>query len=396
METLDSWSMGQQTLTVDLIELGLHRRDRALIDKGVIGVDWGVAVPINDAGIHELHRTCDGATVPDYGKTHHTTQWLESLSRAVYLLAASEYAGEFRSRIDSYIDRIEVIADRLTRTENWNEWVDNIKDENGHDFTHRTFMMAAALGLASTLTDDADDAAKWRDMAAKIARRGIDNQTDDGINPERGGYDVKYQMYGVWLAEVYYSTLGPNSKVKPELEASINRAVDWMTGRIDQHTGQIIIGNSTRICADKSWWTGKPAGAHDAGETIRAFLLWGHLQSDADLIDQAILLDRGQKQFGNACPADEAAPPASTAGGSGADASSGDSATSAPHSDRSFETPVGRLSNRRVLAAVVAALISFVVLSRLPLARGSTTAKRTLRVGGSFVVFVAAVMVLAA
>jgi hypothetical protein len=388
MENLDAWSMGQQTLTVDLIELGVHRRDRSLIDKGVVGVDWGVAVPINDSGVHELHRDCDGQTVPDYGRTHHTTQWLESLSRAVYLLAASEYAGEFRPRIDAYIDRIETIAERLVSRDNWEEWVDNI-NENGHDFTHRTFMMAAALGLASTLTDDASDAAKWADMAATIARRGIDNQTEDGVNPERGGYDVQYQMYGVWLAEVYHSTLGPDSAVRSELETSIDRAVEWMTGRVDRRTGKIIIGDSTRICADKSWWSGKPAEVHYAAETVRAFLMWGHMRSDEDLVDQAILLDRGQKEFGNACPQRDTASSGSTSEGPRAGATGGGG-------DRSFETPIGRLSNRRVAAAAAAGVICFALLSLVPLARGSTTPKLALRVGGPLVVFVAAVLVLAA
>lgn len=385
MQNLDSWSIGQQTLTVDLIELGLHRHDRSLIDKGVIGVDWGVSVPINDAGVHELHRECDGKTVPDYGKTHHTTQWLESLSRAVYLLAASEHAGELRPRIDAYIDRIEAIADRLVSPDNWEEWVDNI-DQDGHDFTHRTFMMAAALGLASTLTDDADDAKKWAETAAGIVNRGIGNQHENGVNPERGGYDVKYQMYGVWLAQIYHSTLGDDRGVKPDLERSINRAVAWMLGRIDQRTGQIVIGDSTRTCADVGWWRGRPAAAHNPAETIRAFLLWGHVWQDEDLVDQAILLDRGQKQFGNECPTERAAPSNSTTGAEDSSARNG---------DRSFETPIGNLSNRRVLAAAAAGFICFLAVARLPLAKGSKVSKMALRVGGPVAVFVVAVLVLA-
>jgi hypothetical protein len=384
---VDTWSMGQQTYTADLVELGVHQRDRSLIDKGAAGVDWAVAVPIDDAGVHILHRECDGKTAPDYGATHHTTQWLESMGRAVYLLAASEYAGDFRRKIDSYIDRIEVIADRLVAPSNWQQWEDAIKDENGHDFTHRTFMMAAALGLASTLTDDKNDAAKWSEVAARIAQRGIENQTENGVNPERGGYDVQYQMYGVRLAETYYSTLSPDSGVKPELEESIDRAIEWMTGRIDKRTGQINIGDSTRICAETNWWSGKKAEVLYAAETIRAFLLWGQVQSDTGLIDDAILLDRGEKQFGNECPAESASSSGSARGGSAADARG---------NDRSFETPIGRLSNRRVLAAAGAGLISFLLLGWLPLARRSTARNLTVRVGGLVVVFVAAVLVLAA
>jgi hypothetical protein len=377
--TEDSWSIGQQTFTVDLIELGLHRRDRLLIGKGVIGVDWGVAVPVNDAGVHELRRTCDGTTAPDFGATHHTTQWLESMGRAVYLLAASEYAGEFRPKIDSYIDHIELIASRLVQPDNWQEWVGNIKDENGHDFTHRTFMMAAALGLASTLTDSTDDDAMWADTAATIAQRGIGNQEDNGVNPERGGYDVLYQMYGVWLAEIYHSTQGHNTSNGAELETSIDRAIDWATGRVDEQTGTIIIGDSTRICTETNWWSGTVAESHDAAETVRAFLLWAHEQSNTALVDQAVHLDRGQKQFGNECPVNEAADPPNRVTG-----------------DRSFETPIGILSNRRVVASAMAGVVCFLVLSGLQLARRSRTPKLAVRVGCALVVFVAAVAALAA
>jgi hypothetical protein len=383
---VDTWSIGQQIYAVDLIELGVHRRDRSLVDKGVIGVDWGVALPIDDAGVHHLHRECDGTTAPDYGGTHHTTQWLESLGRAVYLLAASEYAGDFRNKIDSYIDRIEVIAERLVRPDNWQKWVDAIKDENGHDFTHRTFMMAAALGLASTLTDRADTATKWASTAAMIAQRGIGNQDDDGVNPERGGYDVQYQMYGVRLAEAYHSTLGADSDVKPALEISIDRAIDWMIGRIDKLTGKVIIGDSTRICAETNWWSEKKAAALSTSETIRAFLLWGYARSDRDLVNYAILLDRGQKQFGNHCPADDTARSGSTSGGLPANT---------PGGDRSFETPIGKLSNRRVLAAAAVSFFCLLLFIRVPLAAGWSIPRLALRFGGPFLVFIAALLVLA-
>ena len=49
-------------------------------------------------------------------------------------------------------------------------------------------------------------------MAEQIARRGMEARRDDGVNPERGGYDVgSYQMYGTWLAQLYYATLTAGS-----------------------------------------------------------------------------------------------------------------------------------------------------------------------------------------
>ena len=304
----DTWGIGQQTFAVDPIEEGVHRRDKTLIDKGIRALAWGEAVPINDAGIHELHRECDGATTADFGYTHHTTQWLEAMGRASYLLAASPWAGEYRATIDATIARIEEVAALETRPDNYDHWVDEIKDSYGNDFTHRAFMMAAALGLASTLTDDRAAARNWERHARSIAKRAIDNQWRSGVNPERGGYDVQYQMYGTWLGVLYLSTLRPEDPQREDMVRTIDRAVQWMTGRIKPN-GTIRIRGTTRVCVEDLWSVGAPAPKVDPAETVRTFLLWGHLTSDPDLVKLAVRIDQGDKRFGNVCPADYVAKP---------------------------------------------------------------------------------------
>ena len=58
----DTWSIGQQTFTVDLVEMGVAKRDREMIAHGIKGLEWGMARPLNDEAIHELSRDCDGQT----------------------------------------------------------------------------------------------------------------------------------------------------------------------------------------------------------------------------------------------------------------------------------------------------------------------------------------------
>jgi len=299
----DTWGMGGQTFAVDQIEDGVNQHKRSVLEEGVRAVDWGVAVPINSHAIHELHRDCDGKTVADFGYTHHTTQWLESLSRATYLLASSPWAGEYRPTIERYRTRVNHIAKLETQPANFRYWVDRVRDSYGNDFTHRTFMMAAALGLASTLAEHPKDAKAWRATAADIARRGVDNQLPNGVNPERGGFDVQYQMYGTWLLELYFSTLGHASKWRDRVERSIDKAVHWMESRVEPN-GQIKIRGTTRICVEVLWNRGAPAPDVQTEETVRAFLLWGHLRHDPHLVAVAQKVDEGRKKFGNPCPAD--------------------------------------------------------------------------------------------
>jgi hypothetical protein len=385
----DDWSIGQATYTVDFIELGVHIDDRELIDKGIAGLRWGTSLPFDDEATHQLVRECDGgAPLPEHGATHHTTQWLESMSRAVYLMAASRYAGELHDVIEETLDRIDVVATGLTDQRNWSTWLRNL-DTEGHVWTHRTYMMAAALGLASTLTDDPVDAARWAQLAETIARLGIANQwgEDDpmvGVNPERGGYDLLYHMYGVWLAQLYLGTLGEQSQTREELLAAIRRAVQWELTRIDPETGRVDVSGSSRTCTETNWATGTAIGL-DVGETIRGLLLWGQSQSDDEAVEAALRVHEFAVENGTDCAdlANPEVPP------SGLPATTDDDG-------RGFDTPIGALSVRRVLAAVAAGVLALVVLSRLRLARWSRPLRLAVRLGVPLAVVAAGLLALAA
>lgn len=296
-----NWGMGGQTFAVDLIEDGVHRKDRALFERGLQAMDWGVAVPINRHGIHVLHRDCDGATVADYGYTHHTSQWLESLGRATYLVAASPWAGEYRAKLDSYRKRANQIAALLSKPDVYAYWKSKIHNDHGNAYTHRTYMRAAALGLASTLATKRRDAAKWAAGARTIARIGQGLQRPDGVNPERGGFDVLYQMYGTWLAELYDGTLPRSSPMQRSLAHTIDKAIAWYRTRV-RPNGQIRVEGTTRVCVEDLWNSGAPLPSVDPAEAIRALLLWGMVRHQPALIRLAQRLDDGQKRYGNNCP----------------------------------------------------------------------------------------------
>lgn len=295
----DTWSVGGQTLIVDLITRGVTEDDRALVDKGVVGVEWGAGLGLTDEGIHTLTRTCDGATetVETLGGTHTGTQWLESMGRAVWLLRAADPDEEYAAEIDRTITRIEELAADLVDPQNQRVWEETwLTDAAGNIFTHKTWMRAAGLALAATLTDDRPAAEEWAAEAERIAREGLSAQRDDGVNPERGGHDVTYQMYGTWLATLYDSTLAPGP-LKVDVEAMIDRSVEWFSGRVDPTTGQVDITGSTRTCN-----AGDGSSPYEAPDAVRVFLAWGAMHPDRpELIDQAVLIDQGAVSPGNPC-----------------------------------------------------------------------------------------------
>jgi hypothetical protein len=293
----DEWSIASQIFTVDAIAVGNSKADRSLVERGALGVDWGVHQNLNHEGVHTLERHCDGRTVDDFGGTHHTAQWLVALGEAVYLLRASAFAADYGRRTETYIARMEEIARRLVDDDNWQHWETTwLVDHEGHLFTHKAYMMAAGLALTASLTDDRDAASTWASAAEEIAHRGMNAQREDGVNPERGGYDVAYQMYGTWLAELYYATLAPGP-LENALGVTIDRAIAWMSTRVDDQTGQIDIGASTRVCNRDD-----ASEPYEAADAVRTFLTWAIVRQRPGLIDRAILIDRGAKSFGNPCP----------------------------------------------------------------------------------------------
>jgi hypothetical protein len=294
---VDRWSMGNQIFTVDAIAVGNAVHAPSLVARGVEGLDWGVRQHLGRDGVYTLTRSCDGRTVADFGGTHHTTQWLSALGEAVYQLRASPYAGDFTARIRVYVAEMQAIARRLVQRDNWRVWTQRwLRDDQGHLFTHKTYMMAAALGLTASVTDVGAEATRWATTAERIARKGMSAQHADGVNPERGGYDVAYQTYGAWLAELYYTTLGPGH-FKDALADRIDHALAWESSRVDDRTGQVRIAGSTRIC--------RPIDddlPFEAADTVRAFLTWSVLHARPELAARAVLVDHGAKTTRNPCP----------------------------------------------------------------------------------------------
>lgn len=121
----DRWSMNVQMFAADLVTAGVDSGDRTLVEKGVAALDWGLGVEIGDDAVHVLHRDCDGKTVHDFAETHATSQWLEGLTRSVFVLRASPYADDYRDELDAYVTRAEQIASLMVEPENWRTWTED-------------------------------------------------------------------------------------------------------------------------------------------------------------------------------------------------------------------------------------------------------------------------------
>lgn len=291
----DEFSIGGQTFTVDAVSVGVYRGDADLVERGLVGVDWGVGLEVDGSGTHLLERECGDSPVADSGRTHHSAQWLEALGRTILLVESSPFADDHRDALARYRTRMQEIADLLVDEDNARDWEEELLvDDEGNMFTHKAYMVAAGLGMTALLSDEPDP--RWARRAEELARRAIGNQRDDGVNPERGGHDVSYQMYGTWLAQLYHGTLAPGD-LKDDLGEAIDRAIAWYDTRVDPVTGQVDITGSTRVCNARDG-----AEPLETADAVRVHLTWSLVRDRPELAETAVRIDAGARSPGNPCP----------------------------------------------------------------------------------------------
>lgn len=115
-------------------------------------------------------------------------------------------------------------------------------------FTHRRYILAAALGLTADLAGDATLA----DHAAHSAADGVARQRPDGTNPERDGFDANYQSAGLLFASRYYPACR-DAALRTRLRAMLQRGLAVVDARIAE-SGDIDTTGSTRTGIESLRW----------------------------------------------------------------------------------------------------------------------------------------------
>ncbi len=113
-------------------------------------------------------------------------------------------------------------------------------------YTHRRWLLAAALGEVGQLTGEQAET----DAAASYAQQGLALQLANGVNPERGGSGTTYQAYGILLAERYLTTL-TDPALENQVESMIVLGLQWKESAISPD-GQVSTVGNTRVGIDLS------------------------------------------------------------------------------------------------------------------------------------------------
>lgn len=221
------WFIEEQRWGRDLILAGIARHQTAPIDRGLLMFSWGFK-----------HQNKDGSfPCPD---SYHSTSFIvDAVADSILMLRASEYATSYKEKLDLMVPSLHSAALWMTRPDVVTAAFQGPMSEA--PYTHRRYLVAAALGEAGLITGDK----KLLVAAADSARAGIAMQDRSGYNPEKGGFDSSYHAVGVVFAQRYY-TLACPSELRPALYESIHKAVDWAASRLNPDATMILTGN-TRV-----------------------------------------------------------------------------------------------------------------------------------------------------
>jgi len=217
------WYIEQQRSGDQIIATGLAYRDPLLVDRGLRILEWGFA-----------HQNPDGS-FPCDDAFHSTSFFVEAAAHSFLLLEASPDAGEYASRIDR-------LRPKLARAARWmtQPAVEAEAKERNAVFTHRRFLVGAALGESAVVLHDQS----LLDKSAAYIEDGLHLQQPDGVNPEKHGQDSNYQAVGLVFALRYYR-LAASSRMQAQMYPHLVRAITWQKSRITPD-GNVTADGNTR------------------------------------------------------------------------------------------------------------------------------------------------------
>jgi hypothetical protein len=261
------WFIEGQRWGAESVQAGMVMNNDALVRQGWLVLDWGFSKQSKDSGFA-------GTGDP----FHSVSLFVEGAARALLLMRESGDPKQART-VKKHAPALHAAALWLLRPE--------VVRKYDAPYTHRRYILAAALGQTAAVVGDAALA----QAAAAYARDGLQLQRTDGVNPEKGGYDVNYQMVGVLMAGRYYAVCD-DAELRARIRTMIQRAGEFEMTKMDGK-GVLSTEGSTRMGHEP----GRGGKIKTVGykEMLQAFLLASQITGDKRFRACAERIAVGQK-----------------------------------------------------------------------------------------------------
>ncbi len=254
------WFIEQQRYGADAIVGGIVRADSALIERGMIALEWGMKQQQEDGSF----------SCPD--NFHSTSFYIESVAHACLLLKKSPYLMKYEARI-------KLLETCITKAVNWMLRPDILANgiKRNSPYTHRRYLVGAAIGETGVLCGNK----YFIEESAKFISEGISLQDTAGFNPEKNGYDCSYHAVGLLFAHRYYDIVA-NDKQKKELLKMFENSFNWLLKRIDNEGNINMEGNTRTGSNQEKTREGKPKNV-SYGSITNSLIWWSLYKHDNQL-----------------------------------------------------------------------------------------------------------------
>jgi hypothetical protein len=268
------WYIEEQRYGMDAVMAGLAQENRAAIERGLKTFRWGFQQQQPDGSFN-----CPDAF-------HSTSFFVEATAHACLLLDASSFGNQYASEIDWLKPRILKSALWMTKPT-----VEEAGRRHNAPYTHRRYLVAAALGEAGVLCGNQE----LIDRSKAYIKEGIALQASAGFNPEKGGYDCSYHAVGMVFAERYYDVVA-DTETKTELYPMLKRGNQWLETRV-LPDGTIDATGNTRTGLDQEKGREGTYKKVSYAQTARAFYHWSLISTDSSYAKLAEQVIQGEKIF---------------------------------------------------------------------------------------------------
>lgn len=222
--------------------------------------DWGFA-----------RQAADGGFAGTGDPFHSTSFFVAAVAHASLFMRDAARTGHF-PLAGQYLPRMTRYTPLVLRAAHWMAqpavWTRGLA--LNAPYTHRRYLVGAALGLTAVLTGNHT----LSDRAQPVLEDGLSRQQANGVNPELGGHDSSYQMTGVVFAQYWVSYL-PDHPLTPRLRTMIDRALTWEATRV-LPSGEVTARGNTRTAGQEKARDGVIKGVAYS-RVIRGFATWAAL-----------------------------------------------------------------------------------------------------------------------
>lgn len=252
------WYIEEQRAAYYPIWGGVINNNPLLVQEGEQALNWG------------LNKQAPNGNFAGTGDPFHSTSFfIESTARSLLLMRQSGRP-EYNEYVSRTVPKVELAAQWLMRPD-----VANKGQLENMPFTHRRYILAAALGETAALTRDKALKEQLSAAAKAYARDALVLQRPEGYNPERAGYDSAYNALGLSFATYYY-TVCPDPVLRSQLREMLKRGLDWELSRMNSDGSANMDGN-TRVTVSSADETDRSGTRKNFGyRTVAEDFMYGY------------------------------------------------------------------------------------------------------------------------